>query len=367
MTSSFSPFSLLDRLARSTLRLGIACGAMLLISIRSSGAPAQLPPAIAIHGSESTALERAQMPLPPDPDRVVHFIRPRETDPRIDQYLQDHYALYLKSVPKNGKLFVFFPGTFAMPRNYQWLLAEAAARGYLVVAIEYPSANDTLHDSAVTQICARVRDVQCSYLVRQSRLRGNHAWPSIKVDPASSIENRLSKLLAHLAKLYPQEGWSALLADGAPRWDRLVLAGHSQGAGMAALLAQEHAVARVALFSGAADHSFGTLAPWLHRAGATPADRFFALVHAEEPGLTLMLAGYAALGIKGRPDRFDASTQSQPIPAGTRLFVLGLTPNAIANSTFGAAHGSVAVDRATPLDGGGRPLYRPVWDVLIGR
>src|SRR5579864_8153507 len=46
--------------------------------------------------------------------------------------------------------------------------------------------------------------------------------------------NRLVKLLGKLDHDHPSDGWGQYLDNGAPRWGRITVAGHSQGAGMAA-------------------------------------------------------------------------------------------------------------------------------------
>jgi pimeloyl-ACP methyl ester carboxylesterase len=338
---------------------------------RASGAdtdPGQqptLPPAIAIHMVESTDADRAQTPLPAMDSLEVRFVRPKDTDVRMTIYLQDHYVMLSRSVPWNGKALVFFPGTFAMPRNYQWLLAEATSLGYRAIGLEYPNANDTLDDSSVTQVCAADPNVRCSFLVRQSRLRGDHSWPSIHVDEPDSILNRLAQLIDFLVKNFPDEGWEALGGGGQITWENLALAGHSQGAGFAALLAKEHPVARVALFSGAGDHSFGTLAPWLFEQSATALADYYALAHVDEPDFSLWFRGYAALGVPASRYRFDAFVLTDPVPAQIHEFALALPPNDVPGAVFGAAHGSVATDRATPLTADGRPAYLPVWDAML--
>src|ERR1700735_5247335 len=74
----------------------------------------------------TTQRERLQTLLPASSDRVVHLVRPQETDARINEELQDHYVMYYKDVPANGKLMVFFPGTDPIPRYYQFVMDTGA-------------------------------------------------------------------------------------------------------------------------------------------------------------------------------------------------------------------------------------------------
>ena len=61
---------------------------------------------------------------------------------------------------------------------------------------------------------------------------------------------RLTRLLHQLAEQDPAGQWAAYLDGDEPRWSRIVLAGQSQGGGMAAYLAKTRAVAGVMMFSG---------------------------------------------------------------------------------------------------------------------
>jgi hypothetical protein len=86
---------------------------------------------------------------------------------------------------------------------------------------------------------------------------------------SGSIIGRVGALLIYLAKTRScEEGWLSFLSDEASsllagevewtiseiirciRWTRVILSGHSQGAGHAAYIAQQIEVARVVLFSG---------------------------------------------------------------------------------------------------------------------
>jgi hypothetical protein len=317
------------------------------------------------HPFPSTDEMRASTPLPSDPNRVIHFVRPHDTDPQIDSFLVDHYVMYSKSVAKNGKLFLFFPGTNATPSIYQWVLSVAAERGFMAIGLEYPNGSGTHQNSSVAQIC-RGKGADCPGLVREARIKGNRAWPSVNVNKANSMLNRIEKLLVHLHKNFPTEGWDQFLSNGDMAWEKFVLAGHSQGAGMAAFIAKEHRVARVALFSGGPDIVNGKLASWISSDSATPAERYSGLIHLDESRLSLRLRGFAKLGIDQDPYEFGPSNKDKPIPFGVRIFTLALDPVDV--RTHGdLAHSSVVIDRSTPLGKNGRPLYSPVWASLMGQ
>ena len=108
-----------------------------------------------------------------------------------------------------------------------------------------------------------------------------------EVTISDSIENRLIKLLLLLTRTYPGEGWDSYLAGTAPKWESIVVAGHILGATLAAQIARQHAVARVAMLGGPVDHlpvgrqttDAFQVAAWLQGPHATPSERYYAFGH----------------------------------------------------------------------------------------
>ena len=80
-------------------------------------------------------------------------------------------------------------------------------------------------------------------------------------------------------------GWATFVTEeGQPDWSKVVLAGESQGSGMALLAAKAHKVLRVAQFGGVDDClynlSAGTIkdvAQWITLPSATPTERIWGL------------------------------------------------------------------------------------------
>jgi hypothetical protein len=344
--------------------LGLPCATTTL----AAGAPLDTPGlqrVIADQDVPSTSAERAQSPLAADSYRVLYLVRPAETDAGIDHFLKDHYVMYNRGVPQNGKLFLFLPGTWANPRSYQLVLDEATRAGYKAVGLEYPDDTPDPGASAVGQICVRDPDPACAARVRQARVAGGDAGSEVRVTRPTSIESRLAKLLAFLGREHPGDGWGAFLTETSVNWARVAVGGHSQGAGMAAFIGKQHTVARVALWSGPADYVPATrsLAPWISGPSATAPALWYGMIHRDEPGTQRLLAAYGALGLPGHP--VIASTDA---PAGVHQFIATLPPQpGVAPGPFGAAHSSIVVDRLTPRAQDGRPAYAAIWDAMIGR
>jgi pimeloyl-ACP methyl ester carboxylesterase len=92
-------------------------------------------------------------------------------------------------------------------------------------------------------------------------------------------------LLQYLSASRPDEGWSRFLTDEAViNWEKIAVAGQSQGGGHAALIAVRHRVARVICTGSPKDYNQKLNAPaaWLCADSATPAARYFAFNHRQD-------------------------------------------------------------------------------------
>jgi len=159
---------------------------------------------------------------------------------------------------RNSPLYLFLPATATKPSDYTLFQQEAVDLGYHVIGLAYPNTDAVIgicnkkyydpNNPDDMQLYAARQD--CYLNVRLETLDGNGESPDTIVSQDDSIENRLTQLLAYLGKKYPDEGWSGLLDEtGAPKWSRIVVAGHSQGGGNAALIGKLHLVARVVMIS----------------------------------------------------------------------------------------------------------------------
>jgi hypothetical protein len=245
---------------------------------------------------------------------VVECVRASATDPRIRRFDHDSWVLVNPRATPNGQLLLFLPGTKGTPPGPRRLLMAAADAGYRVISLAY---ND---DVAVAVYCPKRPRPECSGAFRRMRIYGNRSLGDAAVDntPEESIVNRLAKLLAHLDRTHPGDGWASYLDNGQPGWGRIAVSGQSQGAGMAAFIAKEHVVARVILFSSPWDYVEAggrrELAPWLALPSRTPPDRWFGGYHARENFADLLARSYAELKIP--PDHIRVFTAE--LPAGNR-------------------------------------------------
>lgn len=277
---------------------------------------------------------------------IKYWITPSGADSSIKRFNEPNYIVFERQVKSSAPLFVFLPGTDGRPANTTEFSNAVARQGYRVIGLTY---NDV---PAVQQICPREPDPRCAEKVRQKRIFGDDDTRLIDDAHEESIVNRLVKLVEKLRRDHPDDGWDDYLENGKPKWSRIAVSGLSQGAGMAAFIAQKNQVARVVLFSSPWDN-YGrqrTLAPWV-TAGpkATPSEKWFAAYHQSEPTASLIVRAYSALRIPS--DHIRVFTLE---PA--RMNAKGEIPY----------HPSGVVNPSTPRRADGTPAYLDDWKFLVG-
>ena len=276
---------------------------------------------------------------------TTYRVAPSDIDPAIERFNEPHVVVFDREAGPGAKLLLFMPGTGASPAAVDEFLTLAATLGYRVVALSYNNR------PSVANVCPKDPDADCSAKFRQKRVFGEDVSAHIDDKPSESIVRRLVTLLGALNKEHPAENWRQYLEGDAPRWDRIALAGHSMGAGMAACIAQRKQVARVVLLSGPEDFYGGQgaarLAPWVRDgSGATPAARWFAAYHTNEGRSQRIALGYQALSV--------------PEP-NVRVLALDYAER-LNNDPY---HWSVVMSRETPRNAKGGAAYEDDWRFLL--
>ncbi len=265
-------------------------------------------------------------------DLPVETLDPVATDENISMGF-DHVYVEPDGAPA-GKLFVFLPGTGGPAGAYRLLLRNAAAGGYHAIGLSYRN------EVAVNDLCM-VGDVGCHAAVRNEVITGEDTSPLVEITRADAIDHRLVAALQYL-------GWTDYLDEGELRWSDIAVAGHSQGGGHAAFIAQLREVHRAVLFAATEP------ADWTEDALATDVERLFGFVHADDPQRDAMVLSWERLGVPG--EIVVVEDVDPPYDDSHQLQTSLVAEN---------AHGAVAVDIATPLDGD-VPVYSDVWCLLVG-
>lgn len=206
-------------------------------------------------------------------------IKPEQTDPAIVMVHGPNVAVHGPGSTSNHRLFLFIGGTGSNPLHSVRLDRIIAGWGYHVISIDY-------EDNLITVALAHSHNPASFGQYRDAITTGAPVSNRIKVSRSNSILNRFQKLLVYLVKQDPTGGWDEFInSSGQPAWNRIIVAGHSQGSGHAAYIGKMFRLERVLIFSGPQDYldDLHEPAPWLGRKSATPPSRFFAFLSKNDP------------------------------------------------------------------------------------
>ncbi len=290
------------------------------------------------------------------------YFKPSVTDPAITQFNDRHYAVVDPAVTGRGRLVLFLPGTGATPFLYREFPKNAAGLGFHALGLMYPN------DSAINVLCLQFApsDPDAAGNARLEVIDGTDRVNFLTVDSVNSIQNRLLKALQYLQTTYPSQGWGQYYSGNAVLWSKLIVCGHSQGAGMAAMLAKTRVTDRCVMFTDmdwwvAGDRPYN----WMSTTPQTRVDRWYLFAHERDQYLDFseMQVAAAALDVSryGTYQQVESSTSAG---YGSRHFLsTNLEPAPAQSSSY---HGCPVVDAATPMQSDGvTPVFKPVWDYLL--
>lgn len=283
----------------------------------------------------------ATMAATATPETTTYQVVPSTTDPRIQHDDFPDWVMFDRRASPAAPLVLFLPGTHGKPGNHgeMELMHLIVGSGYRLAWISFDN------DISVSKVCPKSPDADCSFKFRRMRVDGIGPAP-VTNPPAESVVSRLVHLLLALDKAHPGEGWGAYLVEGKPDWKRIVVSGHSTGAGMAAYIAKTREVARVVLFSSPWDDIHladqpRRVAPWLAMPSATPMDRWHAEYNRREDTAARLAEAYAALKIPA---------------ANLHVFSLDLPESYARKQTSNPYHKIVLRDAR----------YAPQWQAMFG-
>jgi hypothetical protein len=292
---------------------------------------------------------------PPDsgaPAILTRAIDPVQTSTAIVATIGDHFVAVGPPSAARGSLFLFYPGTGTRPDQYTRLLTRAAELGYHSIGMAYHN-----EDAINFDICPG-QPPTCHERARLEVLTGvESGYDPPAVDRDNSAFERLRRLLLHLHRSWPDEGWDQYLTAGEEiEWARVAFAGHSQGGGHAAMTAKLHRVARVILF-GATEPMAWTAATF-----ATPRVAFFGFVHTEEPSFAPIIRSWENLMIPGTLTSTDDLLPPYADSHRLSTSILACSGDPQNRVYF---HNCPVVDEYLPFSPNGTPHFQPVWDYLL--
>lgn len=285
---------------------------------------------------------------------VLYKVPPVLTDPNIDNWLDDNYVAFNQSMAHKNKLFLFLSGSFGKPGQQKLFFREVANLGYLVINLSYPNS------WTIANLCQNSENPSCHEKARLAIIYGQENSRELTILTANSIQNRLAKLLLFLAEYNPENGWLNYLDDDMPRWESIIVAGHSQGGGHAAMIAKDNLVARVIMLAAPADYSKinENMASWLYSHHVTPSNRYYGFVHVQDPAYLRIAKAWELLGLSDYGDMVNIDEVEIPYGNSHQLLTARLP------ATEGRFHGSIFNDAHTPKLNNGNPQFKKVWQYL---
>ena len=206
-----------------------------------------------------------------------YYISPDSTYPGIEKIHSGHFVTVNMGNTSGKKLLISIPGTTGPGDVMKSFDSVAALEGYHAISIDYPNNRNTATFINSTDKAAFNK-------FRQELDFGTPVSDSVNVDSLNSIVNRITKLVIYLAKTRPEEGWNNFLDHEQITWERVTLAGHSQGAGHVSYIGHAFKVHKVIMLSGPQDFlaNFDMPAPWLSASSKTPYSSYYSFLHDDD-------------------------------------------------------------------------------------
>jgi len=333
-----------------------------------------------LFGGSMVAAACAPIGTPPS---TTHFINPCATQAGITcDSVTGHMASRPTGAATLNKLAIVFNGSGAQPLGYSKLQSTLAAAGFHVIGLRYASSTGT--GAACPQANA-LADPDCHRSFRSELTFGEgvndpsgtpYNSPAVSIDLKNSVSNRLYQLVQALIGSYPTEGWEQYQQRTGPvcntvnttygacelDWSKVVVVGHSLGAGEALYLSKFRNAARVSMVSGPFDeYNDGvtiTVAPWIAEGGfATSPSKMFGLTHLGENNYAAQSAAWTTLGMAVPQVSVDSNL---PPYGASQQLTTNQTPACLTDPT--PKHNSTGQDLCVP----GPPYLATAWKFMAG-
>ena len=289
-------------------------------------------------------------------------ILPYHTDPYIDSNNVKHVVYYDNDVTQRAELFVFLPGSSALPNMYDEITKIAASLGYHALSLAYPNS------PSISNLCENSPDPDCAEKARLEIIEGIDYHPDIDVDEHNCIKNRLFKLLVFLHNQVPGKGWNTFFSENNTlNWDKIVMAGHSQGGGHTALIAKHQKIRRALFFNSPSDYDpIHGFPDWMNADNETPSEQYYAFFHQQDGGDKRLLV-YEMLGLLLHGKEVNSDVSQAPYQHTRVLFTDENTfdTEKYMNQNGINEHSDIIVDHELPIDNEGNIAYTPVWEYML--
>ncbi|MBL7736689.1 MAG: hypothetical protein JNL51_14625 [Chitinophagaceae bacterium] len=284
-----------------------------------------------------------------------YSISPVATDPAINSFLAAHFVSVNEGAALKNTLFLFIPGTYRVPAESKGIERKAASLGYHTIGLSYPN------EVAGNPLCKETDDITCHRRARLETIDGIDRHPSVNVDPANSILNRLTKLLLYLERTYPAQNWGQFLSSGDVNWSKVIVCGHSQGAALAGVIGKTYPIKKVIMLSMIDFLSSGRIPDW----ETMPAnkEKFFALTNTKDELVPYdkVTTGWNAMGMSSYGPIVNVGETTPPYQS-THTLITTVDPSTTLIDKY---HNGTAIDTYIPMDANGKYIYDQTWEYLI--
>jgi len=285
-----------------------------------------------------------------------YAIAPKTTDPNITTALNSHYVTVQTGGVHKNILYVFLPGTYRTPGGCKATPNKAASMGFHAIGLMY----DNL--VAGNPLCSATGDITCHRRARHEVIDGVDRHPQVNVNQANSLVNRLYKLLVYLNNTYPTQEWGQYIQNGAPKWEKIIIGGHSQGGAVAGVLGKFYPVKKVIAFSMIDFLNNGQIPDW----ETLPAnkEKYYGLINPADELVPYdkVQLGWNALGMNAYGPITNVGTTAYPYNKSHRLIS---TVTLTSTTDSDPYHNSTGVDGSIPKNTSGVYIYDKVWEYLL--
>lgn len=298
-----------------------------------------------------------------NPDSLIHIeVLGNDTSPWINSDIgKKNQVFYNPTSTSNNTLLLHLVGTIDNPNGTTYYPIEATENGFHVINLMY--RNWTSAQSA----CAQSVDLDCYLNFRKEIIEGVDYSSEINVNNANSIENRLLKLLEHLHAIYPNHQWDQYYSGSTINWGKLMVSGHSQGGGHAAVIGISKPVKRVIMFASPNDYidTLNMIADWTALSHVVADSNYYGFnaYHDDVVEFWQQSLAWNALGMSTFGDTVNVDITTSPYNQSRQLYTKDIVPN---GGLEELTHNVMIRDNQTPMDQTSTPVYIPVWKYLLG-
>jgi hypothetical protein len=246
-------------------------------------------------------------------------------------------------------------GSYGKPGNYLLFPELAGNNGFNVINLHYP--NGTASKTA----CGTSSDTNCFVKFRNEIIEGVDYSTHVSVDSSNCIYNRVIKLLQYLHTNNPSQNWNSFFIGNTVNWNKVIISGHSQGGGHAALIGVTKPLKRVIMFASPNDYNnnLNMPAPWTSSTKVTSDSSYYGFAHLYDNivNSSEQFQIWNNLSLPTFGDTTNIDQVSFPYSNSRQLYTKLIDSGA-------SNHSLMILDKDTPIVAG-KPLFEPVWKYLL--